>query len=437
MNQKKTWGQIAKELISFSVPLILSGLLQQLFSWVDAMIVGNVVGEAALAGVGATSSVYNLFISILMGYTSGLSVLFAQQYGKGEHGENRKLLAGNCIILCAIFTAVAALGMIFITPLLGLMNTPEQLFHHTRNYLSILLVGIPFLAAYNLYAAALRGMGNSKVPFAAVVISSGANVTMDYLFVVLGGLGVAGAAAATAISQIAMTIFIVAYVTKKHPELRFLVLNTEFFRNVARKGSRYGAPPAIQSSVSSVGNLFLQRFMNGLGAQTVAAITTAYRIDSVLLLPVFNLSSAIATLVAQQTGAGDKEAANRILKLGTVLMSGICLILTVVILLLGKALLSLFGLSPESVQIGCDFFRRLAVFYIVCGLGMCVRGYLEGTADLLFCGIIGICSLGVRLVCSYLFVGIWGSMVVAYAEAISWFFLLGVTLWRFRKKLKE
>ena len=197
---------------------------------------------------------------------------------------------------------------------------------------------------------------------------------------------------------------------------------------------KFGTPPAVQSSVSSVGNLFLQRFMNGFGEQTVAAITTAYRVDSVLFLPLINFSTAIATLVAQETGAGNKEEARKILKAGSVLMVILSLLLTVVIVLAGRGLLSMFGLTAESVQIGQNFFRAIAVYYIIFGLSMSFRGYLEGTGDLVFSGIMGILALGVRLVCSYGLKGIWGNQVIAYAEVISWVFLLAAFIWRYLQK---
>ena len=133
MNERNTSKQILKKLIAFSIPLILSGLLQQLFNWVDALIVGNIIGETALAGVGATTSLYNLFVTVLVGFTSGLSVLFAQQFGEGRYGESTKLLANYSVILSVVFVAVSALGMIFAVPILNLMDTPKLLFDYAKD----------------------------------------------------------------------------------------------------------------------------------------------------------------------------------------------------------------------------------------------------------------------------------------------------------------
>ena len=149
---------------------------------------------------------------------------------------------------------------------------------------------------------------------------------------------------------------------------------------------------------------------------------------------IVNFSTAISTLVAQETGVENKEAAKKIFKLGTVVMSFMSLILTAVIVLTGRSLLSMFGLKSESVNIGVSFFRSIAIFYLVYGLSMSIKGYLEGKADMLFSGTIGVCSRAVRILCSYLFKDVFGNMVIAYAEAFSWMFLLAVYFYRYRKK---
>ena len=437
MEAPKTTKQILIKLTAFSFPLILSGLLQQLFNWVDALIVGNILGETALAGVNATSALYNLFVTIIIGFTSGLSVLFAQQFGEGKSDENGKLLASYSVILSLAFTVVSILGMFFTTPILKLMETPNQLLPYAQEYLLVIFAGIPFLAVYNTFSAALRGMGNSKIPFIAVLISSAANCVLDYIFIAFFDWGVSAAAGATVVSQIIMTVYVVLYTIKKEPCLKFSLIKRQKYYESIKIGRKYGTPPAIQGSISSIGNLFLQRFMNSFGEQTVAAITTAYRVDSVLLLPIINFSTAVSTLVAQETGAGNPTTAKKIFKIGAVMISVISLVLTAIILILGKHLLSIFGLTTESIVIGKTFFRTIAVFYVIYGLSMSIKAYLEGTSDMLYSAGAGILSLGVRILCSYLFIDIWENMVIAYAEAFSWIFLLTVfTVRYFYKKSK-
>jgi len=426
--------QILKKLMLFSIPLILSGLLQQMFSWVDAFIVGNFVGERALASIGATGSIYSLFVNLMVGFTSGLSVLSAQDYGGGNTQRVRRILSGYSVLMGIVFGVVALMGLFFSNGILNLMDTPSALMADAGAYIRIIFIAVPFLAVYNTYSAVLRSLGNSRAPFIAVVISSVLNAVLDLVLVAGFGYGTAGAAVATAVSQIAMTLYIILYTCRKYSFLRF---NPFQMAKPEKDGCRYGIPPAVQSGVTSVGNLILQRFMNGLGENTVAAITTAYRVDSVLLLPIVNFSTGISTMVAQNIGAGDRETAKKIFRLGSLAMAVISILLTLAILVTGEFLISIFGLTAESVRIGDDFFKAIAGFYIVFGLSMAIRGYLEGTSDMVFSGVTGILTLVVRIVCSYLLVGVFGNMVIAYAEAIAWIFQLIVLSLRCRKSMQK
>lgn len=431
MSTDMTKGSVVKSLLSFTIPLVLSGLLQQLFNWVDAFIVGNVNGELALAGIGATTSIYNLFITVITGFTAGISVLTAQQYGRGEKEKIKGTLSSYSIILGLFFLSVAIAGIAFTDGILHLMNTPENIFSSAEGYLRIILIGIPFLAVYNTYSAILRGIGNSRAPFAAVLISSIANVVLDLVFVIGFDYGARGAAIATAVSQAAMTVFIIFYAHSKYLILRFSSSSAE----AVKEGAAFGLPPAVQSGASSIGNVILQQFMNSFGEKTVAAITTSYRIDTVILLPITNLGSGIATVAAQNIGAGNEERARKVLKVGMVMMALVSVFLTFVVLLFGSPLIALFGLTAETVEIGRAFFYGIAPFYVVFGLGMAIRGYLEGCGDMLFSGLAGISFLVVRIICSYALDDIFGNMVIAYAEAIAWIFLLSLVSFRyFRKK---
>ena len=437
MGTDMTKGNLAKSLVLFTIPLVLSGLLQQLFNWVDGFIVGNVEGETALAGIGATTSLYYLFLTVMIGFTSGLSVLAAQQYGMGEEEKIRRTLSTFVVVLGGLFLLIAALGIPLTSWTLALMDTPEAIFTLAKNYMQILFLGVPFMAVYNTYSAVLRGLGDSRASFLAVLVSTGINVALDVLFVVVLRWGVEGAAAATVVSQAAMTVYLALYAAERYQVLRFRIDREMIEGTILKRGLQFGLPPAIQAGVTSAGNLVLQRFMNGFGEQTVAAITTAYRVDSVLLLPIINFGSGIATVVGQNIGAGDQDRAKRTLKIGALLMAGISVCLTVLILLTGEYLIAMFGLTAESVAVGKSFFYAIAGFYLVYGLAMAFRGYLEGLGDMTFSGAAGIFSLLVRIAASYGLAGIFGTMIIAYAEAFSWAALLVLYLVRFYHKTRR
>lgn len=434
MKNKLTHDSIAKSLVVFTIPLILSGMFQQIFNWVDAFIVGNTDGELALAGIGATTSIYNLFVTIIVGFTSGISVLTAQIYGKGKKEKIKNILSAFMLLLGIVFFTVAVLGILFTNEILAVLDTPINIIGIAKEYMQLLMIGIPCLTVYNIYSAVLRGLGDSKAPFLSVLVCSLVNVVLDIFFVIVFRFGAAGAAAATAISQAAMSVFIVIYAIKKYPALRFQINREAFNKSIIMKGLKFGLPPAIQAGTVSIGNILLQKFMNSFGEQTVAAITTAYRVDSVIILPIVNFGSGIATIAAQNIGAGNKSKAQKILKKGIMMIAVISVCLTLFVLVAGADLIEMFGMTKESVEIGKSFFYAVASCYIVYGLAMALRGYLEGSGDMLFSGIAGIVSLVVRIILSYALVSCFGNMIIAYAEMLSWIVLLVLYLIRFWSK---
>lgn len=434
MGKDMTRGNIVKVLLLFTIPLVLSGLFQQLFNWVDAFIVGNVEGELPLASIGATTAIYNLCITAIIGFTSGLSVLSAQNHGKREFWKMRETLFSFMVILGAFFLIVSGLGIAFTTPIVEILDTPERLRVIASQYLKIMLMGVPFLAIYNVYTGVLRGAGDSKAPFVSIIISSIANVILDILFVAVLRQGAAGVAVATVISQIAMTLYIIGYTERTYPYLKYRIDKKIFEKLNMQTGARFGVPPTIQASISSIGNIILQKFMNGFGEQTIAAITTAYRVDSVIFLPIVNFGSGVATVVAQNIGAENEERAKKTLKIGLVMIAVISLCISVFIFFLGENLLALFGLSAESVAIGKTFFRTLAPFYLIYGFSMVIRGYVEGCGDMVFSSVVGITSLIVRIAASYLFVHVFATKIIALSEGFSWIILLAIYLLRYWKK---
>jgi len=427
---------ISRQLISFSIPLILSGLLQQLFSWTDAFILGNVAGEGALAAVGASSAVNVLFVLAATGFTSGLGILAARYYGAENWSGIRKLLGSYSLILTAVMIALMICGRAAADSLLRLMDTPEDIFAWSADYLRILLLGGPFVILYNIYAAVLRGVGNSRVPFVCVALAGVLNVILDIVLVKFCDKGVAGAAWATAVSQVLSAVMVIAYTVLKYEKLRFRISGKVFDKKVMKDGLKLAVPVTARSVISSFGSVLLQNFMNSFGSVTVAAISTSYRVDSMLLLPVMNLSVGISTMVSQSIGAKNNNRALDFYKRGTMLMLGVSCVLTLIICIFGGSLVALFGVGEEAVEIGRRFFIRLSLFYPMFAVMRAMNGYLEGIGDVTYTGAITVASLAVRLGASYALKGVFGNMVLAWAEVISWVFMLAAMWLRYKYKSK-
>lgn len=411
---------IAHVLIRFCIPLIMSGILHQLYNWADAFIVGNLEGELALAAINCTNSIIKFYLLALGGFTAGLSILIAQRYGAQRNDEIPRILGTFSTIIGGAFLAVAIVGALSARTVLELMDTTPETIDMSTTYLRIIFAGFPFLAVYNIHGAALRAIGNSRAPFAAMLVSSAANIIMDLVLVGVFKRGVAGAAEATVFSQAAMTVYIVIYSRKKYPLLRFMPGRNSFDKESFKEGVKYGLPVMLQSSIRSFGGILLQNFMNGFGTTTVAAITTAYKVDGIIMLPLTNLGTGISTLSAQFVGAGDKKKARKVFAVGAALEIITSVVLTVFVILFGGNVIAMFGVGENSIATGVHFFRSIAVFYWVFGLSTALRGHLEGSGDLIFSSSASVITLAVRLFCSYAFAGVFGEMVIAYAEVISW-----------------
>ena len=437
MAKDMTKGSIAWNLVTFSVPLILSGILQQLYNWADAFIVGNIEGEAALAAIGATTAITNFFVIAITGFTSGVSILSAQYFGRKNSEIQKKILSSFGLVLGTTVFIISILGIVNAGNFLRLLNTPEDIFEIARGYLQIVLLGMPFIMIYNVYSAVLRGIGDSKAPFYSIMVSAVTNVILDIIFVGVFRWRAEGAALATVLAQAMMTVFIVIYAVKRYEILRFKRGTGLIHKKIVKEGCILAVPIAIQSVVNSLGSLMLQNFMNGFGSQTVAAISSAYRVDCVILLPIINFGTGISTITSQNTGAGEAKRAKRSLYVGTGIMAVVSLCLTGIVILIGGSLIEMFGLTKESVEIGSMFFRLIAPYYIVYGTAMAFRGYLEGTGDVVCSGIIGISSLAVRIAMSYILEPFYGNKVIAYAEAIAWSFMLVLYIIRFVGKNRK
>lgn len=412
-----------KELLFFSLPLIFSGILHQLYNWADAFIVGHSVGEEALAAVGATSTIINLFTLVITGFTLGLSIYAAHKCGENAYEEIRRILSSFLLILSVIFVALSIAGIGLADFILTVMKTSKDMFIPAKDYLRIILLGVPFLTVYNIYSALLRALNNSKAPFYAVLLSSVLNVILDILFVSVLPFGVIGAAAATVLSQIAMTVFIILYSIKKYPVLKFTFREKLVHWETVKNGAKMGCPPAIQSSINALGNIILQSFMNGFGTHTVAAVTTAYRIDSILLLPIINLSSAISTKVANSMGRNNQKEAHSNLYIGLLMMFIFSSLLMVLMPMCGGSLITLFGVGQEAIEIGNHFFVNIARFYLFFGLTSALRGYIEGIGKVFVSSMIGILALGSRIMFSYLLAPLLDNMSIAYAEGLQYIFM--------------
>lgn len=421
---------ITRQLVIFSLPLMFSGIVQQMYSWADALIIGNHAGEAALAAIGTCSSPHFIAVALLNGIASGTGILSAQFFGAGDREKQKNLLSTFTVFTLLLSLLIAAVCLLGAEMILSLINVPDQILPDAAVYLRILYAGVPFLAVYNIFAAVIRGHGNSRAPFIAIALSGALNVLLDMILIMRLNMGVFGAGIATFSAQAAVACWIIWYGFYKYPDLRFSMHDTLMNRAVLREGLSLSAPITLQSITGMAGSLILQGFLNSFGTATIAAITTSYRIDTILLLPMSNLAVGISTITAQKLGAGEYEKIREVQKSGfriALLAEGISIVL---ILLFAGRLLALFGISRESVEIGLRFFSTIILFYPVNGIYLAAQGSLQGQKDVRFTSVLAICGLALRILLSYLLVSFFHDRTIALAEGLSWLMMMFIALLR-------
>ncbi|MGI6357919.1 MAG: MATE family efflux transporter [Bacillota bacterium] len=426
MNRDMTKGDILRALAYFTIPLILSGLLQQCYHIADSLIVGNLLGEHALAAVGVSAPVLNVFIFVVTGLVSGYMILLSQYVGGKEDAKASRL--SNTFFLfvlaCAGLAAIAGFGLK--GSILAALNTPAELLEPASGYLSIVFLGVPFLVLYNLYSSMLRAIGDSRTPLYSIIVSTIINVVLNVIFTQLLDWGIKGVAVATVVAQLFSSLFLLLFVHRHHPVFRLSFRRETLDLALLWECIRLGIPRIIQSSISSVGSLLLQNIRNSFGLDVVTAITTAYKIDSLTILPLVNISVAISVFVGQNVGANNLTRAREGLKRGIAMSLLVAVSITTVVVTFGGLFMQAFGVSDDVAALGQRFFRILALFYPILGLWNALAGFLQGNKDVAFTSFTHIGALAIRVFLSYALASRLGSDVIATSELCSW--LVGASL---------
>lgn len=316
--------------------------------------------------------------------------------------------------------------------LLVMLNTPKELLEASGLYLSIVFIGIPAVILYNLCASMLRGIGDSKTPLYAIIISTIINVVLDLTFIKVIPWGIKGVAVATVIAQIIAGVYLLVHIHRQHPMLRLSFKRDYLDITLFIESVKLGAPRVVQSSVASVGSLLLQNIMNSFGVDVVTAITTAYKIDTLTILPIINISTAISIFIGQNIGANNVERAREGLRKGILIILAVSVVITSIFVLFGAELMKLFGVSDEIALLGQRFFTTMAVFYPVLGLENAFVGFLQGNKDVTFTAASNMLCLTIRVFLSFALASRLGFDIIAISEVSSWVLGAAIAYGRYR-----
>ena len=374
-----TEGVIWRQILLFSIPLILGNLLQQMYNTMDSVIVGNYVGSDALAAVGASSSLLYLLIAFSTGAATGAGVVVAQLYGagdeKGVHDAVHTAL-GIAVVLGLILTVV---GIVVSPKLLEWMNTPEDIMDQSVEYLRIYFAGVVFNVIYNMAAGILNAVGNSKRSLLYLGIASFLNIGLDIFFIAILKMGVAGAAIATDICQLISSILILGFLVKVPDKYRVTVKKIRVHKHMAKRIIQIGLPSGIQNMVISLSNVLVQTGVNGFGTSAVAGFSAYLKVDGFNILPVMSFSMAATTFTGQNYGAGKMDRVKRGMWV-TVAMSMIYTITTGFLLLtFAEPIISIFTSDTHVIAYGVLATKYFCPFYFLLGLMHSLAGTVRGT----------------------------------------------------------
>ena len=304
MTHDLTTGKPLRNIWQFAVPVLFGLLLQQVYSLVDTAIVGHALGVMALGGVGATGSVNFLVIGFCGGLCTGMAIPLAQAFGAGDYRQLRRYVAGCVWLGIAMSALLLALTLPTTQALLKLMGTPEEQMGYAYDYIFIIFIGIPATILYNMGACVLRSLGDSKSPVWFLAIASVINIVLDLLTVCVLGMGVAGAAIATVVSQLGSGVLCVWYMRKHFEVLRMEKDDWRLRKAEALRLLGMGVPVGLQFSITAIGSVMLQSAVNSLGAVCVSGVAVASKIYMLLCCPFDALAMAATNFTGQNLGAG-------------------------------------------------------------------------------------------------------------------------------------
>ncbi len=428
-----TTGKEGKRILNFALPMLFGNIFQQLYNVVDSIIVGKVLGEHALAAVGANFPFIFALISFVVGIAIGATVIIAQYFGAKQMDNVKRTIDTLYIFMFFAALLLTIVGIWSSEYVFKIIDLPADVVPLAVEYFNIYALGFIFFFGFQGTSAILRGLGDSKTPVYFLVISTIMNIVLDLLFVIVFKWGISGVAAATVIAQGGAFFTIVWYLNRFHKFLDFSPLKMRFDKDIFKKSLRIGLPSGFQQTFVAVGFLALYKIVNVFGVPTIAAYSIAMRIDSFAVMPAMNFSAAISTFVGQNIGANKFERIGRGLKATLLMINSISLAVTLFALIFAGPLMSLFTNSAEVVEIGKQYIYIVTPFYIVFSTMFIFNGVLRGAGDTLIPMIITIIALwGIRLPMSWWLSGEIGSNGIWWGIPIAWFFGVIISFFYYR-----
>jgi len=421
-----TEGSPAGHIFYFALPLLAGSFLQQLYNMVDSWVVGQYVGDGALAAVGVGFPVIFMFTSLFMGLANGGTVVIAQFYGAGNMKRVRDAVDTIYTAFVASAIPVTVLAVALVKPILFLMQVEEDAYYEAWLYLIVVCAGLIGTIGYNLNAGILGGLGNSRTTLLFLAIAAGMNIFLDLLLVLACHMGVLGVALGTIISQAFSWLFGLFYINRRYPDIAIRPFCRRFDKRLFRQIMGIGLPAGIQMSLVAIGAMAVMSKINTYGKEFTAAYNVGSKLDSLAFLPVQSLSNAVTSFVGQNIGAKRLDRARQGIRI-TVAASVVWSAVMLVLIPLGPTLVGLFSDTPAVIQSGATYLRCIMPFYFLFSVMFCLNNAMRGAGDSLFPMLDVIFSLIlIRVPAVYWFADHYGPDYMYYGVGVGW--IVGFTL---------
>ena len=412
-----------KALLIFAFPMIVGNLFQQFYTMVDSVVVGRFVGENALAAVGASYSLTNVFISIAIGGGVGASVLTSRFFGSREYQKMKMSVSTALFSFLAVSLTLGCVGILSGREIMILLNTPDNILPQATEYLNIYFLGLPFLFMYNVLASMFNALGRSRIPLYLLIFSSVFNIVLDLILVCQFHMGVAGVAWATLIAQgisAVLAFFLFLKEMRNYPTDGKMTL---FSGGEFLEMCRIALPSILQQSTVSIGMMLVQSVVNSFGASVLAGYSAGMRIESICIVPMAAMGNVISSYTAQNLGAGRKDRVVEGYHTGYRIVFAFAVILCVILELFYRPLIELF-LGDEgtgmAVSTGVSYLRFIGWFFVLIGLKMITDGLLRGAGDMKMFTVANLVNLSIRVVLAVTLAPRIGIEMVWYAVPIGW-----------------
>lgn len=426
-------GNPTKALIGFTLPMVAGNLFQQFYNIMDSIIVGNVVGEEALAAVGASTAITMLFVMVAIGTGIGCSVVISQLFGAKQLEKMKTAISTALLSILGFSIFLSILGIAINKSLLRLMGTPENIFADAAEYMQIYFFGFVFLFLYNAFSAIFNALGDSKKPLLFLMFSSLLNIGLDLYFVAKLHMGVAGVAWATLIAQGISALLSFLFLMRKLSQIKTKAY-ARFDGVLLKNMVKVAIPTVVQQSIVSVGMLLIQSAVNQFGSTFLAGYTAATKIDSIAIVPMVAVGNAASTYVAQNMGAKKPERIGQGYRICLMMAAGIGLTIAVILHFTGNEFVGLFldsNSSSEAIAIGAQYLSVVSMFYFLMGLMNVSNGVLRGAADMGWFLSCSLCNLAVRVILTYALADATQGMIIMWANPAGWVIGLGIAVFRY------